>query len=188
MRAYSSSGPTSAGPGAAPSAPGPGAGAYTHAYPPPPPPYAQGPNGSQSQNQPPPPAGQQGQARHYQLSTPPQQHTHAGGGYAYPPLPPQHQGAPAPQGAAESHGAWAPGQGYAVSGAPWGSAPMVHQQPPPTHAQQQQEAYGVGYSRGVQLAPLRAVSPPPSVGAGGERGISKKNPLSIGNIISEDTG
>ncbi|CCM04097.1 uncharacterized protein FIBRA_06256 [Fibroporia radiculosa] len=128
----------------------------------------------------------------YQLSTPP--HVHQTPGFnVYPPAPntggasmsspvnASTGGPPSAGGNAGGSGesAW----GYAPAASAWGVGPgaMVQGDPYPY------ESHPGRIHNGIRLAPLRVGqgSPPPG---SGERAVpGKKNPLSIGNIISDDT-
>ena len=128
---------------------------------------------------------------HYQLSTPPHHTTQP---YSpYPPVPIAGTSA----GASASITAAAPAD--ANWGYPSGPAPAANTgawtviQDPPYAANYGGSGAAArdAHGHGPRLPPLRGGgggTPPPGAVEGGRGVTSKKNPLSIGNIISEDTG
>ncbi|KZT01840.1 uncharacterized protein LAESUDRAFT_739035 [Laetiporus sulphureus 93-53] len=158
----------------------PSAATHHHYAPPPPSPYAQYGHSTQAHQQSSQSqassASQTGSRGQYQLSTPP--HQHQSGYSTYPPVPGSGGGGGSLSSAASS-------SGTNPTSADGGQGVMM-----------QNDAYGsyAGSATGgrdvhrIQLAPLRGsqVSPPPQSGDRSTAG-GKKNPLSIGNIISDDT-
>ncbi|TFK88251.1 hypothetical protein K466DRAFT_585711 [Polyporus arcularius HHB13444] len=140
------------------------------------------PQSSRSHHNAPGPAPTHSGHSHYQLSTPP--HHHASQGYSPYPLPPPPGGSGAPP--SSSEGSWS------GSYAPPPPAPGPYGSVPPDYSGYTNTAApAAGGSSGglqrIQLAPLRVAggSSPPAGERQGSGG--KKNPLSIGNIITEDS-
>ncbi|KAF9807905.1 hypothetical protein IEO21_08022 [Rhodonia placenta] len=193
----------------APPAPAPGPATHSASqqhYAPPPPQqgytsqYAHAPSQPQSQA----PAPSQGRG-HYQLSTPP----HPTQGYSsYPPAPgtsggsasmsspvsaggagPPSAGPSSAGGAGSAEPAWGYSQGANAN--TWGvggSGVMMQNDPYAPYTGGGNAGSSGRDMQRVQLAPLRVGQTTTPPGSGERSGHGKKNPLSIGNIISDDTG
>ncbi|EPT00046.1 hypothetical protein FOMPIDRAFT_1060568 [Fomitopsis schrenkii] len=129
---------------------------------------------------------------HYQLSTPPHHHqTQPYSQYPPGPIPGASVTATATAAAtppADTNWGYQTAPAPAASASAWG---VIQESPYAANYGGPGAAARDAHGHGPRLAPLRGGgggTPPPGSVEGGRGGSSKKNPLSIGNIISEDTG